>query len=206
MGAIALKGERTQCHRCGVESILDGHGRCVKCFDKEVDEWMPPIYAKPVKDAEWRARNKVWQSRYYRNHKTTIIPKQVAYNRRRRLEHPGLLLKERERELTAAWKKELQAEEAKARESLNQTQVYQAFNSIGRERLDRKQTEALLEELGASLDDLPTQSRNRKIFENKGQAKAVGSVGRQFVDDNLSWETIGQLMKSRLEEISVSRR
>ncbi len=97
MPAIAIRGEVAKCHVCGVTNILDGHGKCQICFDQEVDSWVSPIYAKPIKSPEWQIKNKTWQHKYYVTHKPIIIARQVEANRRRRLEHPELLIKERER-------------------------------------------------------------------------------------------------------------
>lgn len=98
MGRIAERGAIGNCHKCGNKAMLDGHGYCVVCLDKLVEEWTPPIYEKPVKDEVWRAKNKVWQKKYYETHKAQCNRRTVECHRRRRLTHPEMLIKDRERQ------------------------------------------------------------------------------------------------------------
>jgi glycosyltransferase involved in cell wall biosynthesis len=62
------------------------------------------------------------------------------------------------------------------------------------------------DQVWADIDIMKAREKMRWVFENRGQAKGVASIGRQFIDNNFSWEVIGQLMKKRLEEINASRR
>jgi glycosyltransferase involved in cell wall biosynthesis len=57
----------------------------------------------------------------------------------------------------------------------------------------------------ADIDIMDARKKMRWVFENRNQARGTGVMGKQFIDEHLSWDTIGQLMKNRLEEISASR-
>jgi glycosyltransferase involved in cell wall biosynthesis len=59
------------------------------------------------------------------------------------------------------------------------------------------------DQVWADIDIMDARKKMRWVFENRNQAKGTGAMGRQFVDEHLSWEAIGQLMKNRLEEINA---
>jgi hypothetical protein len=76
------------------------------------------------------------------------------------------VLKERQRELTAEWKAELEEVRQSVAESVNQEPVYAAFNAIGRDRLNQEAVVELIGEQGLEL--LPKQSGGRSIVSPKG--------------------------------------
>ena len=125
-----------------------------------------------------------------------------------------LQLKELQRTVTAAWKKALQAEEARSRESLGQTQTYSAMLGIGRDRLDQAATLALVEELGGTLNDLPTQSKNRKIFDTK-LAKGIDPEtyaqlygyrdAKEMIEDFLTAVPFEEAVQIRADEAMVEK-
>ena len=49
---------------------------------------------------------------------------------------------------------------------------------------------------------METRKAMRYVFEHRDEAKMIGNNGRNWARQNLSWETIGTLMKNRLQEIS----
>lgn len=56
----------------------------------------------------------------------------------------------------------------------------------------------------AEPDIMAARRQMREVFENQKAAKQKGKAARKFVQENLSWEAIGQLMKNRIEEIEAT--
>jgi hypothetical protein len=73
-------------------------------------------------------------------------------------------LRQQKKELEQEWQLELSRERGVAQEELSSQPVYQAIHGIGADRLNRQDVEAIAQELGISLDDLPTQTGGRKLF------------------------------------------
>jgi len=53
----------------------------------------------------------------------------------------------------------------------------------------------------AEPDLLHARRLMRQVYENREEARARGQAAKAWVDENLSWEKIGQEMAARLKEI-----
>lgn len=121
------------------------------------------------------------------------------------------VLKQEEKKLTREYQNERQDIQQQVSERLGEEQVYQSFNGIQIERLDREQVAAALEEIGASLNDLPEQSRGRKIYTtNKNEpgididahAQLYGyETGTQMVQDLATTLPFEQAVERNVNQI-----
>lgn len=53
----------------------------------------------------------------------------------------------------------------------------------------------------ADVDIIDLKKKMRYVFENQQEANVKGIKAKRFIEDNLSWQVIGNKMKNRLEEI-----
>jgi glycosyltransferase involved in cell wall biosynthesis len=53
----------------------------------------------------------------------------------------------------------------------------------------------------ADINIMDLKEKMRYVFQNRQEAKIKGIRAQRFIDENLSWEKIGNQMKQRLEEI-----
>lgn len=96
MGRNWPPGKEGPCCRCGTFAVLDGWARCQRCYDYDVNH--PVKRPRPkMSDEERRAKRPEWSRRYYLKHKNILIAKKIAWHRLNRLEHPELLIKDRDR-------------------------------------------------------------------------------------------------------------
>lgn len=56
----------------------------------------------------------------------------------------------------------------------------------------------------AEPDVAHAKQQMRRVFENQADAKKVGETAQQYIKSKFNWNTVGSLMKTRLEEISGS--
>lgn len=84
MVVITVLEKFGNCHKCGVEDILDEDGLCVRCFDNMVDHPKSSVHKRE------------WDRRYYQSHRELCIQRSVEAHRRKRIQHPELKIRDRE--------------------------------------------------------------------------------------------------------------
>lgn len=100
------------------------------------------------------------------------------------------LLKDAQRKVSKEYKKLRKDMRESARESLANTPVYQAINSIQKERLDRAAVAAILGD-EKYLDQLPKQSKGRPIYTNKGEE---GGLDPSIVAEMHGFDTASDML------------
>ena len=119
-----------------------------------------------------------------------------------------------QREQTTAWKAERDNIKEQVREELSQTQHYQAFNGIGKDRLNKAQVQEAVEQLDAQLGDLPKQSRGRRVYSGKNEptidldahAALYGyETGLEMIEDFLTFQPFNEAVDQRATEIMYEK-
>jgi hypothetical protein len=128
-------------------------------------------------------------------------------------------LKDEEEKVTATYKKEEDQVREEERERLNGEQVYQAFNGIQQNRLNKQQVHDALLEIDPTgetkIGDLPTQTRGRKIYATKKTEPAIDldahaglygyESGAEMIQDFLTSPSFSEVLQERTKTTMEAR-